>query len=395
MDRIGDKRPRGSAPPVRAEFLPFCLPTIGAAEKEEILAVLDSGWLTAGSVAARFEEALAEYVGAQRVVALSSCTAALHLSLLAAGVGAGDEVIVPSLTFCSTVNVIVHCGARPVFADVDPANLTIAPAEVERLITGKTRAVVPVHYAGYPCEMDAIREIASAHGAKVIEDAAHALGARYKDRMIGSVGDATCFSFYPTKTITTGEGGALATDDADLAERVRLLSLHGMTRDAWQRYTSAASWQYQVSVPGFKYNTTDLEAALGLRQLERVEEFIEARETLWAEYVARLSGLDEISLPLLPPSGRHARHLFVVQLKLGCRVSRDELVERLRAENIGTSVHFLPVHMQPYYRKLFPDVSLPVTESAFERILSLPLYPRMTEGDVADVTEALFRSLRG
>lgn len=386
---------REAKAPVRARMLPFCLPTIGPKEKEEILSVLDSGWLTAGSVTKRFEEDLRAYVGAAHAVALSSCTAALHLSLLALALGPRDEVIVPSFTFCSTVNVVVHTGAVPVFADVDPVTLTIDHDDFARKISDKTKAVIVVHYAGYPCDMDPVLQAARDRGIFVIEDAAHALGASYKGTMIGAVGDVTCFSFYPTKTITTGEGGAVTTDDEGLAEKIRRLSLHGMTRDAWERYTSTASWQYQVTVPGYKYNMTDLEAALGVRQLERIEEFIGARERLWEVYSEELSGLDEVSLPPLPPAGRHARHLFPVLLEESSPVSRDELIELLRRENIGTSVHFLPVHLQPYYKREYPLVSLPVTESAYERVFSLPLYPRMTEDDAADAARALTRCLRG
>ncbi len=381
--------------PLRKEFLPFCLPTIGPKEKEEILSVLDSGWLTAGSVTKRFERALAGYVGVDHAVALSSCTAALHLSLLALGVGPKDEVIVPSLTFCSTVNVIVHCGAVPVFVDVDPVNLTIDPGDFKRKISSRTKAVIPVHYAGYPCDMEPVLSEAGRRRVFVIEDAAHALGAAYKGTMIGALGDVTCFSFYPTKTITTGEGGAVTTRDAELAERVRLLSLHGMTRDAWERYTSAGSWRYQVTVPGYKYNSTDLEAALGVRQLERIDEFLEARRTLWETYESELTGLEALALPPLPPEGIHARHLFPVVLAEDPPVSRDRLLELLRGENIGTSVHFFPVHLQPYYRSAYPMVSLPVTENVHGRLFSLPLYPRMTRDDVADVARALRLILRG
>jgi dTDP-4-amino-4,6-dideoxygalactose transaminase len=380
---------------VRDNFLPFCLPTIGPKEKEEILSVLDSGWLTAGSVAGRFEDALARYTGAGHVAALSSCTAALHLSLLGLGVNAGDEVIVPSLTFCSTVNVIVHCGAVPVFADIDPVTLTVDPQDIERNISEKTKVILPVHYAGYPCEMDPIMELARDKGISVVEDAAHALGAGYRDAKIGSIGDATCFSFYPTKTITTGEGGAVATDDAELADKIRLLGLHGMTRDAWERYASSANWQYQVAVPGYKYNTTDLEAAIGLRQLERIEEFLGAREGLWKDYQKALKGIDGLQLPPTPPAGRHAYHLFPVLLTEDAPIARDDLIEEMRARNIGTSVHFFPVHMQPYYRREFPMVSLSNTESVYGRVLSLPLYPRMTGEDVADVAGALKECLRG
>jgi dTDP-4-amino-4,6-dideoxygalactose transaminase len=380
---------------VRDKFLPFCLPTIGPNEKEEILSVLDSGWLTAGSVTKRFEEALARYTGAEYVAALSSCTAALHLSLLSLGVKQGDEVIVPSLTFCSTVNVIIHCGAVPVFADVDGRSFTVDPQEIERNISGRTRVILPVHYAGYPCDMDPIMALARDKGISVVEDAAHALGTSYGGTKVGAIGDATCFSFYPTKTITTGEGGAVATNDAALADQVRLLSLHGMTRDAWERYTSSATWQYQVAVPGYKYNTTDLESALGLRQLERIDEFLGAREKLWKLYESELEGLDELVLPPTPVGGRHSFHLFPVLLREDSRVDRDDLIDKMKSENIGTSVHFFPVHLQPYYRREFPNVSLPVTESVYKRVLSLPLYPRMTEDDVVGVATALKKCLRG
>jgi dTDP-4-amino-4,6-dideoxygalactose transaminase len=381
--------------PQRKELLPFCLPTIGQAEKQEVLSVLDSGWLTAGAVTTRFEDQLMRYLGADHVIAVSSCTAALHLSLLALGVGPGDEVAVPSFTFCSTVNVIIHCGAKPLFIDISPQSYTLDPEDLEQKLTERTKAVMPVHYAGYPCDMKAILSIARKRGSFVIEDAAHALGARYFDSMIGAIGDATCFSFYPTKTITTGEGGALSTNDGDLAQRARLLSLHGMTRDAWERYTSSKTWQYKVEVPGYKYNMTDIEAALGTRQLDRIEEFLGARERLWDAYVRELAPVAEVTTPSLPRQGRHARHLFPVLLGDCANLTRDELLHRLRTENIGTSVHFYPVHMQPYYRDCCPGVSLPVTEDIYGRIFSLPLYPRMTERDVSDVVRALQRSLAG
>ena len=379
---------------MRKEFLPYCLPSIGREEKQEILSVLDSGWLTAGAVTARFEERLRDYTGAGHVVALSSCTAALHLSLLGLGVGPGDEVAVPGFTFCSTVNVVVHCGAKPVFVDIDPATYTLDPDDLEKKLTGKTKAVIPVHYAGYPCDIDKIASLARGAGAAVIEDAAHALGAQCGNAMIGSIGDATCFSFYPTKTITTGEGGALSTNNDELAEKTRLLSLHGMTRDAWERYTSSNTWEYKVATPGFKYNMTDIEAAMGVRQLERIEEFLLAREKLWNAYLSELDGVDEVIPPPLPAKGRHARHLFPALLREGTRVARDEVLARMKEEKIGTSVHFYPVHMQPYYRSLCPDTSLPATEDVYDRIFSLPLYPRMTERDVVDAADALKRSLR-
>jgi perosamine synthetase len=379
---------------VRKEFLPYCLPTIGPEEKQEILSVLDSGWLTAGAVTTRFEERLKGYTGAGHVVALSSCTAALHLSLLGLGIGPGDEVAVPGFTFCSTVNVVVHCGAKPVFVDIDPSTYTLSPDDLERKLTDKIKAVIAVHYAGYPCDMKRIVPLAKGAGAAVIEDAAHALGARYGDAMIGSIGDATCFSFYPTKTITTGEGGALSTNVDELADKTRLLSLHGMTRDAWERYTSSNTWEYKVATPGFKYNMTDIEAAMGVRQLDRIEEFLSAREKLWNAYLRELDGIDEVIPPPVPSKGRHARHLFPALLREGTGVTRDDLLARMKKERIGTSVHFYPVHMQPYYKSLCPGTSLPVTEGVYNRVFSLPLYPRMTDRDVEDAAAALKRSLK-
>jgi len=379
---------------MRRDFLPYCLPSIGPGEKQEVLSVLDSGWLTAGAVTARFEERLKDYTGAGHVVALSSCTAALHLSLLGLGIGPGDEVAVPGFTFCSTVNVVVHCGAKPVFVDIDPSTYTLDHDDLEKKLTAGTKAVIAVHYAGYPCDMEKIVSLARDAGAAVIEDAAHALGAQYGDAMIGSIGDATCFSFYPTKTITTGEGGALCTNADELAEKTRLLSLHGMTRDAWERYTSSNTWEYKVATPGFKYNMTDIEAAMGVRQLDRIEEFLSAREKLWNAYLSELDGIDEVIAPPLPRKGRHARHLFPALLREGTRVARDEVLARMKEEKIGTSVHFYPVHMQPFYRSLCPGTSLPVTEDVYDRIFSLPLYPKMTDRDVKDAAGALKRSLK-
>ncbi len=283
-----DLASRGGAP-VRGDFLPYALPQFGDEEKREVLEVLDSGWITTGPRVKRFEAELALAVHAKHVVCVDSCTAALHIALASLDLKPGDEVITSPLTFCSTVNTIVHAGGTPVLADVEPDTLNLDPARMEAAITSRTRAVMPVHFGGHPCEMDTILDTCRARGIAVIEDAAHAVGAAYKGRPVGSLGDATCFSFYATKNLTTAEGGALATDDDAAAEKARLLMLHGMSRDAWMRYTSAGSWFYEVVLPGFKYNMTDLAAALGLHQLRRLPEFNEAPAGTWRDASTRRS----------------------------------------------------------------------------------------------------------
>lgn len=381
----------------KEDFLPFAQPLIGLEEITEIIDTLQSGWLSRGPKCTEFEKRLADFVGSKYAVAVNSCTAALFLALKAMGVGPGDEVITTPLTFVATANVIVHTGARPVFADVNPQSLNIDVAEIARKVSTRTKVIIPVHYAGRACEMDEILALARDHGLKVLEDAAHALYTQYKGRMVGSIGDATAFSFYATKNLVTGEGGMLTTNDEKLAHHVRVLSLHGMDADAWKRYSAKGSWYYQVLTPGYKCNMTDLQAALGLKQLERLASMQSLREEYVRVYNEGLSGLPGIILPGDDPVGRHAWHLYVIQVEeKQAGISRDQFIEELKKRGIGASVHFIPVHLQPYYRTAYgyKEGDFPVAEEAFRRIVSLPLYPKMTLPDVKRVIEAIREIIR-
>ena len=333
------------------DFLPFARPDISDAEIEEAVAVLRSGWLTYGPKTQAFEEDFATAVQSEHAVAVSSCTAALHLALLASGIGPGDEVITTPLTFCATANVIVHAGATPVLADVCADDLNLDPAAVERRLTPRTRAILPVHYGGQPCRMDELLTLARAHNLLVIEDAAHAPGASYKGRPVGSLGDATCFSFYAIKNLTTGEGGMLTTNDAVIAEKARLLRSHGLSTDAWKRYTEAGNAFYDVVMPGFNYRITDIQAAIGRGQLARLEAINAARAHLAALYSERLNREPAVETPSVRPEVGHAWHLYPLRLRLDrLRIDRDAFDAELRGRGIGTSVHFIPIHYHAFYR---------------------------------------------
>jgi dTDP-4-amino-4,6-dideoxygalactose transaminase len=377
----------------RAKFLPFALPDIGEPEIDEVVHTLRSGWITTGPKTKEFEERMARYIGAKHTVAVNSCTGALHIALAAIGVERDDEVITSPLTFCSTANVIIHLGGMPIFADIGD-DYNIDPAEIEKHITPRTKAIVPVHYGGQPCKMDQIMACAEKHHLYVIEDAAHAIGARYGDRVIGTIGDATAFSFYAIKNMTTAEGGMIATANEELAERMRLLSLHGISKDAWKRYTSEGSWYYEVLFAGYKYNMTDIQAALGLHQLDRLEGFIETRARYARMYNDAFWDMPELRIPLVNEGIRHALHLYVIQLNLDrLAINRAQFIDALKAENIGTSVHFIPVHLHPYYRHTYGynRGDYPNAERVYDRIISLPLYPKMSEQDVHDVIAAVKR----
>jgi dTDP-4-amino-4,6-dideoxygalactose transaminase len=384
--------------PVRPQFLPYALPTFGPEEEQEILAALVSGWVTTGPRTHQFEAKLAAKVDARQAVCVSSCTAALHLSLVTLKLAPGDEVITSPLTFCSTVNMILHAGGTPVLADVEPDTLNLSPAAVERALTPRTRAIVPVHYGGHPCEMDALLELARARGLRVIEDAAHALGASYRGRLVGALSDATCFSFYATKNMTTGEGGAVTANDDELAAEIRILSLHGMSKDAWKRYSATGSWYYEVVAPGFKYNMTDLAAALGVHQLDRLDGFNATRRRYAAVYDAKIDAIGAGVARLRPrPHVTPAYHLYPILLELDAlKVDRARVIEDLKAENIGTTVNFIPIHYHPYYRQTlgYAPGSLPIAEAAYERLVSLPLYPKMTSDDLGQVMEAVRKVVR-
>ena len=377
---------------MRQEFLSFSPPSIGPEEIEAVVETLRSDWITTGPKTQRFEAAFAEHAGAPYALAVNSCTAAMHLALAAWGIGPGDEVITTPYTFCSTANVILHVGARPVLADVCPDDLTIDPAAIAAAITPRTKAILPVHFAGQPGRMDDLLALAARHGLLVLEDAAHAVGARYRGRPVGSLGDATAFSFYATKNLTTAEGGMLTTADAALAERARRLGLHGMSRDAWKRYSVEGSWFYEVVEAGFKYNMTDIQAALGLVQLGKQPVFQARRAAIVAAYAAGLGDLPALQLPTARPEVDHAWHLYGIRLRPGAlRITRAEAIEELRRRNIGASVHFIPLNLHPYYREHlgWAPGQFPVAEAAYAGAISLPLHPRLTDADVADVVAAV------
>jgi perosamine synthetase len=369
-------------------FLPFHLPEIGDEEVQSVVETLRSGWLTTGPKVKKFEEDFAAYTGAPCAVAVSSGTAALHLALDAIGIKEGDEVIVPTMTFTATAEVVLYFKARPVLVDCDPATFNIDVEQIESKITPKTRAVIPVHMAGQPCAMDDLLRIARARRLHVIEDAAHALPARYRDRMIGTIGDITCFSFYVTKTIATGEGGMAATANPEWAERMRMMSLHGISKDAWNRYSSEGSWYYEVLSPGYKYNMTDIAAAIGIEQLKKCDSFWSARRDIATAYDAGFRDLDGIDLPLRSPDLQHAWHLYVIKVDPDrLRIDRNGFIEALKEKGIGTSVHFIPLHLHPFYRSTFgcKPQDFPKASAVFERIVSLPIYPKMAAGDVERV----------
>lgn len=364
--------------------LPFARPAIGEEEIAEVVATLRGGWLSLGPRTRQFEEDFARYLGVDEAVALSSGSAALHLALLACGIGPGDEVITSTYTFASTALGVLHVGATPVLVDVEPNSLTIDPRAVAAAISRKTKAIIPVHFAGTACAMDELLEIAQRHGLLVIEDAAHALPTRYRGHLIGTIGDVTVFSFYATKTLATGEGGMLTAKDPEVRRQVRRLSLHGMDADAWQRYSINGNWRYDITAPGFKYNFTDLQAAIGIHQLRKVDAHAARREEIALRYAEALAGLPGLRLPGMTPGSTHSWHLFVVRFdQERSPVTRDEAHAALRADGIGTSVHFIPLHHFTVFRTV--RGAFPIADRAFADALSLPIYPGMSDGDVERV----------
>lgn len=380
--------------PIRGknDFLVFGAPKIEEDEIRELEAVMRSGWLGTGPRVARFEHEFGLYRGSPHAVALNSCSAALHLSLLASGVGPGDEVITTPLTFCATVNAIIHSGATPVLADIDPATLNIDPAQVRARLSPRTRAIVPVHFAGRPCEMDALMSLARQHELKVIEDCAHAIETRYHGRNVGTIGDFGCFSFYVTKNITTGEGGMVLTRSEEDAARIKVLGLHGMSKDAWKRFGDEGYKHYYVVAPGFKYNMMDLQAAIGLEQLARVEPYWQRRQAIWKRYVEELADLP-LQLPPEPaPDTRHAHHLFSVQIdEARGGISRDAFLDAMTAQGIGVGVHYLALTEHPYYQQSYgwkPE-DTPHATRVGRRTVSLPISAKLSDQDVADVIAAV------
>jgi len=378
--------------PVRDTFLPLAVPSIGEREKALVMQALESGWITTGPRSLELGAGVATLAGARHGLAVSSATAALHLGLVACGVQPGDEVILPTYTFVACANVVEHCGARPVLVDVEPDTLCLDPASVDAALSPKTRAIMPVDIGGHPFDADALDAIAGPRGLPLIEDAAHALGGAWGDRPVGSRATVTAFSFYATKNLTTGEGGAAVTNDAELHERMRSLSLHGMSRDAWLRYTDKGSWYYEITAAGYKYNLSDVLAAIGVGQLERFADLQRRRRDRAAQYDRLLADVPEVRRPTVRPGVTHARHLYAIALEPDrLRIDRAAFIRELKAENIGSSVHFIPIHLHPHFRKSLGTLpgAFPVAEEAYARAISLPLFPDMTERDVEDVCAAL------
>lgn len=374
------------------KFLPFHVPLIGEEEIQAVAEVLQSGWITTGPKVKEFEKEFAKFTGASHVLAVNSGTAALHLALDAVGLEDEDEVLIPTMTFAATAEAVLYFRAKPVLVDCARDTFNMDPDEVEKAMTARTKAIIPVHFGGHPCEMDRLLEMAKYHHLKVVEDAAHALPARYKGKMVGTLGDITCFSFYATKTITTGEGGMAATENVDYADRMRLMSLHGISKDAWKRYSANGSWRYEILEVGYKYNLMDLQAALGLVQLAKCEAMWKRRATLALRYNQGLASLDAFRIPQVHADVQHAWHLYVILVDpTVLRIHRDQVIEELRQRGIGTSVHFIPLHLHPYYQKRwgYRAGRFPLAEDYFDRCISLPLFPRMSDQDADRVLEGL------
>ncbi|MEH7384308.1 DegT/DnrJ/EryC1/StrS family aminotransferase [Bacillus sp. JJ1521] len=371
--------------------IPYALPLVGDEEIKEVIDTIHSNWLSKGPKTVEFEKRVTNYVDAKYGIGLNSCTAGLHLAQLAAGIGPGDEVITTPYTFVASANTIIHTGAKPVFVDIDPVTMNIDPKQIERKITSKTKAIIPVHFAGYPCDMDPIMEIAKKHNLVVIEDAAHAIYTKYKGKMVGSIGDFTCFSFYATKNLVTGEGGLVTTHNEEWADKIRVMSLHGMSKNAWNRYGDKGTWYYEVEYPGYKYNMTDIQAAFGIVQLDKLEGMQNKRDQIAQAYYSGLANIEGVTLPHHDEINRHAWHLFVIRVNEDLfTIDRAEFIEKLKEKGIGTSVHFIPVPMHPYYKNLGYDINdYPNALQAYKGAISLPLYPKMSEQDVQQVIDAV------
>lgn len=376
---------------MRDSFLQFSPPYIGEEEVAEVVDTLRSGWITTGPKTKRFEAEFAAHLQAPAALALNSCTAAMHTALATYGVGPGDEVITSTVTFAATANVIEHVGARPVLVDVQADTFNMDPAAVERALSPRTRAIMPVHFAGHPVDLDEVEAFAKARDLLVIEDAAHALPASYRGRTIGSGDNPVAFSFYATKNLTTGEGGML-TGNLDMIDRARVVSLHGMSRDAWRRYEASGTWYYEVVRPGFKYNMTDVQASMGLCQLEKLTRMQQRRRAIVLRYDAAFGDVDALQIPARRDYVDHAWHLYVLRLRLeALTLDRARFIDELKALNIGTSVHFIPLHLHPHYRDKYglEGAAFPVSSAEYPRCVSLPLHPGLSDQDVDDVIEAV------
>jgi dTDP-4-amino-4,6-dideoxygalactose transaminase len=372
--------------------VPFHRADLGEDEVQAVSDVIRSGWLTMGAKTFEFERQFADYAGAAHAVAVSSCTAALHLALEAIGLARGDEVLLPTTTFTATAEVVTYFGAKPVLVDIDPRTLNLDPVDAERRITPRTKAIIPVHFGGTPCDMNAILDLAARRNLRVIEDAAHALPSTYRGKRIGAMSEFTAFSFYATKTLTTGEGGMITTENADHAKRFQMMRLHGIGRDAWKRYTAEGSWFYEVLEAGYKYNLTDLQAALGIVQLGKCDQMAQARAAVAARYNAAFDSCKSVELPHVPAECTTSWHLYVLRLHLDrLRISRNRFIQELADRGVSTSVHFIPLHLHPLYQRLYGyrGGELPIAEREYERSISLPIYPSMREEEVEQVIWAV------
>jgi len=378
-------------PPVRNDFLIFGSPKIEQPEIDEVVECLKSGWIGTGPRVQKFENAFRDYIGSKYAMALNSCTAALHLSMLVLGMSTGNEVITTPMTFAATSNAILHTGAKPVFVDVEKDSMNIDPNLIEKAITPKTKAILPVHFAGRPCKMDHIMEIAQKNNLLVIEDAAHAIEAKFKGKKIGNIGDMTCFSFYVTKNLVTGEGGMLTTNNEEWSKKIKIFALHGMSKDAWKRFADEGYKHYQVVSLGFKYNMMDIQASLGIHQLGRLDKNFERRKEIWEIYNKAFEGLP-ITTPLEEKDIVHARHLYTLLLDIDkLKISRDEFMNALHRENIGIGVHYISLHLQPYYKETFgfKEDDFPNAAYISERTVSIPFSAKLTDKDVQDVIESV------
>lgn len=381
--------------------IPYCRHTIHDEEIQEVVDTLRSNWLTSGPKTVEFEKQFAKYIGCKYAIAVNSCTAGLHLALVASGIAEGDEIITTPFTFCATAEVIEYQRAKPIFVDIDPVSFNINCDLITEKITAKTRAILPVHYGGIPCELRDINRIAEQFDLTIVEDAAHAVGSKYDSKRIGSFGNAAVFSFYPTKNMTTGEGGIITTNDPGLADKLRILSLHGMSRDAWKRYSAQGQWYYEIHQLGYKYNFTDLQAALGIQQLKRLDTFNAIREEYARIYFDAFRDMSEVGLPQwyqlyfdgLKEKGIESPwHLFVLMINPDkLNIDRNQFIEELKTRGIGTSVHFIPLHLQPYYAEkyAFKPGQFPNAEAVYERIISLPLYPKLTRDELSYIIESV------
>lgn len=382
---------------LRKKFLPIATAVFGKEEEKEIIDTLRSGWITLGPKTKKFEQLLADYTGAKYAIALNSCSAALHLAMLAIGIRPGDEVITTPFTFVATANAVIHAGGKPVFTDIDPKTFNIDPKKIEAAITKKTKAIIPVDYGGQPVDLDSILKIARKYNLFVVEDAAHTIGAKYKGKNIGTIADITCFSFHPVKNMTTGDGGAITTNNKKLAEKIMMLRVNGMDKESWKRGISTGSWDYAISIEGYKYHMNDLSASLGIHQLKKLDRFRKIREDIADTYDKELKSIPRITIPYRESEIQHAHNIYPILIETeGLKITRNGIIDKLKQFNIGSIVYFRPLHLQPYFQKAlgYKAGDFPIAEYVFERLICLPIYPGMTKKDAKFVSMVFKRIVK-